>query len=91
MSLAKEETALVPADPPGPPARHLVCTYWIYPAGGSHLQLKFFGPIETRVGEWIEVAEVPMEAPEQGMPQEMTLAIHRIFLDFAQTLHDDHK
>jgi hypothetical protein len=47
--------------------------------------------VETRVSEWIEVAEVPMEAPEQGMPQEMTLEIHRIFLDFAQTLHDDHK
>lgn len=50
--------------------------------------------METRVGEWIEVAEVPMEAPEQGMPgmpQEMMLAIHRIFLDFAQALHDDHK
>ena len=93
VSLAKEETALVPADPPGPPARHLVCPWYTQQVGPIY-NWSFFGPMETRVGEWIEVAEVPMEAPEQGMPgmpQEMMLAIHRIFLDFAQALHDDHK
>ena len=45
----------------------------------------FFGPLKLEGGKWIEVAEVPMEAPEWGMPPEMMLAIHQIFLDSVQT------